>query len=104
MLVTVVVADTGIKTTVVTTGTVLVDLVVLVYLVTLWVVVLVNVEVALTVFEGELTVTVVTIDDARAVASWFAIGVPHPVTGSHPVEALYPLLDPEVMSWKYDEY
>jgi hypothetical protein len=32
----------------------------------------------------------------------FAIGEPHPVTGSQPVPAEYPL-DPEVISWKFDE-
>jgi hypothetical protein len=37
-------------------------------------------------------------------ARLLAIGVPQPVTGSHPTAAEYPLLEPEVMSWNIVEY
>ena len=39
-----------------------------------------------------------------AVARLLAMGVPHPVTGSHPTPAEYPLLEPEVTSWNIVEY
>lgn len=50
------------------------------------------------------TVLNVTVTEANVVARLLATGVPQPVTGSQPVPALYPLLFPEVMSWKSTEY
>lgn len=52
----------------------------------------------------EVEVVAVALPLESAVARLFAMGVPHPVTGSHPTPAEYPLLEPEVMSWNIVEY
>ena len=49
------------------------------------------------------TVSNVTDAEAKARARLSAIGEPHPVTGSQPIPAEYPLFVPEVTSWKSEE-
>jgi hypothetical protein len=57
-----------------------------------------------TVASRVVEVVVVAPPFESAVARLLAMGVPHPVTGSHPTPAEYPLLEPEVTSWNIVEY